>query len=94
MTGWAIVTRSTAPGNGGQGVCIQNGQGALRAPPRGAMRLRVASLNAWALPDPVGRDVPKRMRALGRHLPQLEIDVLSLQEVWTPEARATLVVNF
>jgi endonuclease/exonuclease/phosphatase family metal-dependent hydrolase len=57
------------------------------------MRLRVATLNVWALPDPVGFQVPARIDAIGRHLPSLDLDVLALQEVWTAGARRRLVAS-
>lgn len=55
------------------------------------MKLRVATLNVWGLPDPVGYQVGPRLQALASHLPSLELDVLSLQEVWSAESRAQLV---
>jgi sphingomyelin phosphodiesterase 2 len=56
-----------------------------------AVRLRVATLNTWGLPEPAAWAVAPRMRALSARLPALELDVLALQEVWTAEARALLV---
>ena len=53
--------------------------------------MRIATLNVWALPEPVGFRVNRRMRALGEHLPKLELDVLALQEVWREGARQALV---
>jgi endonuclease/exonuclease/phosphatase family metal-dependent hydrolase len=55
------------------------------------MRVRVATLNAWALPPPVGEDVALRMRAIGERLPELDVDLMAFQEVWTAAARAVLV---
>ncbi len=54
------------------------------------MRLRVASLNAWALPDPLGESVSERMRAIGFELPRVAPDVIAFQEVWTASARRSL----
>jgi endonuclease/exonuclease/phosphatase family metal-dependent hydrolase len=56
-----------------------------------AVRLRVLTLNVWGLFPPIARDVPERMRAIGAGLPELELDVAALQEVWTEEARTALV---
>ncbi len=53
--------------------------------------MRIATLNVWALPEPVGFRVNRRMRAVGEHLPELELDVLALQEVWRESARSALV---
>jgi len=55
------------------------------------MRVRVATLNAWALPAPVGEDVALRMRAIGEKLRDLDVDVMAFQEVWTAAARTVLV---
>ena len=55
------------------------------------MRLRVATLNAWALPPPVGEDVASRMRAIGARVRDLDVDLMAFQEVWTAAARAPLV---
>ena len=55
------------------------------------MQLRVASLNVWALPWPVGRDVAARMEAIGSRFEALGADVVALQEVWTEAARESLV---
>lgn len=54
------------------------------------MRLRVATLNVWGLPEPIGYEVGPRIRALGKLLPSLGLDVMALQEVWTAEARERL----
>jgi endonuclease/exonuclease/phosphatase family metal-dependent hydrolase len=55
------------------------------------MRIRVATLNAWALPPPVGEDIDLRMRAIGERVRELDIDVMAFQEVWTAAARVPLV---
>lgn len=55
------------------------------------MWLRIATLNVWALPEPFAPDVPARMRAIGDHLPKLELDAVAFQEVWTGEAREILL---
>ncbi len=55
------------------------------------MRLRVASLNVWALPFGIARHSAARMEAIGSALPGLDVDVVAFQEVWTREARRSLV---
>jgi sphingomyelin phosphodiesterase 2 len=52
------------------------------------MRIRVGTLNAWALPEPFSRDVTPRMQAIGAHLADLDLDVMAFQELWTDEARS------
>jgi endonuclease/exonuclease/phosphatase family metal-dependent hydrolase len=54
------------------------------------MRIRVATLNVWALPEPFGRDVRERMDAIGTHLAGLDLDVVAFQEVWSATARNRL----
>jgi endonuclease/exonuclease/phosphatase family metal-dependent hydrolase len=54
------------------------------------MKIRMGTLNAWALPEPLARDVPERMRAIGAKLSSLDLDVMAFQEVWTAEARRSL----
>jgi endonuclease/exonuclease/phosphatase family metal-dependent hydrolase len=46
------------------------------------MQLRLATLNAWAIPEPIGRDVQERIDAIGKRLPSLDLDVIAFQEVW------------
>jgi sphingomyelin phosphodiesterase 2 len=55
------------------------------------MRIRVATLNVWALPEPFGRRVRQRMRAIGTELSRLDLDAIAFQEVWTAEARGILL---
>jgi len=55
------------------------------------MRMRVATLNVWALPGPLAPDVGARMEAIGGRLAALELDVAAFQEVWTDDARHRLV---
>ena len=55
------------------------------------MKLRVASLNIWALPFGLAPDATKRINAIAQHLPSIHADVIGIQEVWTPIARQTLV---
>ena len=55
------------------------------------MPIRVATLNAWALPAPIARDVSARIDAIGQRLESLEVDIVAFQEVWTAEARSSLV---
>lgn len=57
------------------------------------MKIRLATLNTWALPDPIGHLVPQRMRAIASHLPQLGLDAICFQEVWTTAARETLLAG-
>ena len=54
------------------------------------MKIRMATLNAWALPEPLARDVPERIRAIGAKLPSLDLDVMAFQEVWTANSRRSL----
>ncbi len=56
-----------------------------------AISLRVATLNAWALPAPIGHQVSGRIEQLGAALPPLHLDVVALQEVWRGDARRLLV---
>lgn len=55
------------------------------------MRIRVATLNTWALPAGLAEHVPARMRAIGARLGALAVDAIAFQEVWTPRARAALI---
>ena len=55
------------------------------------MQIRVATLNVWALPEPFGRRVRQRMRAIGAELSSLDLDAVAFQEVWTAEARGILL---
>lgn len=55
------------------------------------MQIRVATLNAWALPAPFGLRVQQRMRAIGAELSSLDLDAIGFQEVWTAEAREILL---
>lgn len=54
-------------------------------------KLRVATLNVWALPWPVGRGVLPRMRAIAASLPGIGADVVLFQEVWRDDARDALL---
>ena len=56
------------------------------------MKLRVVTLNVWALPWGLSRQVPARLDAIGHALADLDPDVVAFQEVWTEEARRRLVV--
>ena len=58
-----------------------------RAQPGRQMRIRVATLNVWALPGPLAPSVGARMRAIGRRLASLDLDAIAFQEVWTEGAR-------
>lgn len=55
------------------------------------MRIRVATLNVWGLPEPLAPHVAARMDAIGEQLFPLRVDVAAFQEVWTSEARTALV---
>jgi len=55
------------------------------------MRIKVASLNVWALPEPFAADVHARMTAIGERLADLPADVIAFQEVWTGAARDVLL---
>jgi endonuclease/exonuclease/phosphatase family metal-dependent hydrolase len=54
------------------------------------MLIRLATLNAWAIPEPIGRNVLARMDAIGEKLPDLDLDVIAFQEVWTSDAALRL----
>jgi len=54
------------------------------------MRLRLLTLNVWALPEPLAADVAGRLHRIGEQLPLLGADVAALQEVWTQKARQQL----
>jgi endonuclease/exonuclease/phosphatase family metal-dependent hydrolase len=56
-----------------------------------AVRIRVATLNVWGLPEPIAPDVSARMDAIAEELAALRVDVVAFQEVWTSEARTALV---
>ena len=55
------------------------------------MRLRIATLNVWALPWGLAPYVEPRLRAIGERLGRLEADVVAFQEVWTRTALDLLV---
>lgn len=55
------------------------------------MRLRVLTLNAWALPWPLADAPNARMEAIGGRLAELDADVVAFQEAWSPSARRTLI---
>ncbi len=54
------------------------------------MRLRIATLNVWAVPL-LSERIGTRMREIGHRLGALELDAIAFQEVWTPTARRRLV---
>jgi endonuclease/exonuclease/phosphatase family metal-dependent hydrolase len=54
------------------------------------MPLRTGTFNVWGLPEAFSDDVSSRMRGLIARLPDLELDVLMIQEAWTEEVRDTL----
>jgi endonuclease/exonuclease/phosphatase family metal-dependent hydrolase len=57
------------------------------------MRVRVATLNVWALPTPFAQQVSARMREIGNLLPPLDLDIIAFQEVWTASARDDLIAG-
>ena len=57
------------------------------------MGLRIGSLNVWGIPEPFAEDVLPRMRAITAEFSALDLDVLLLQEVWSPAAREILVAG-
>jgi endonuclease/exonuclease/phosphatase family metal-dependent hydrolase len=54
------------------------------------MSLRLGTFNVWGLPEAFSDDVSSRMRGLASRLPNLDLDVLLIQEAWTEEVRDTL----
>src|SRR5262249_31451996 len=60
-------------------------------PVRGSrMRLRLATLNVWGLPEPFSHKPDARLAAIAGRLADLEVDAVAFQEVWTPSARERL----
>ena len=55
------------------------------------MRLRVATLNVWGLPEPLSVDPLRRLRAIAARLPEIAADVVAFQEVWYADARQVLL---
>ena len=51
------------------------------------VRLRVATLNVWAVPL-FSERIGTRMREIGRRLAALELDAIAFQEVWTRQRAA------
>jgi len=58
---------------------------------RDGRAIRLATLNVWGLPWPIGREGSARMDAIGARLPALELDWMACQEVWTEGARLRLI---
>lgn len=54
-------------------------------------RVRIASLNVWALARPLARDVAERMVLIGGALGELNADLVAFQEVWTAAAGRALL---
>jgi len=54
------------------------------------VRIRVLTLNAWALPWPLSDRPDARMEAIGSRLASFQADVLAFQEAWSPSARRHL----
>ena len=55
------------------------------------MQIRLATLNVWALPEPIARDPQARIDAIGGLLPSLGLDLIAFQEVWTGDAAERLL---
>jgi endonuclease/exonuclease/phosphatase family metal-dependent hydrolase len=55
------------------------------------MSIRVATLNTWSLPGPLARHTRERMQAIGEALPNLDVDLIAFQEVWSEKSRGTLI---
>ncbi|MCP5044918.1 MAG: hypothetical protein GY944_28150 [bacterium] len=55
------------------------------------MRIQVATLNVWALPEPFAPAVLPRMGAIGDRLADISADVVAFQEVWSGAAREVLL---
>lgn len=55
------------------------------------VRLRVLTLNVWALPAGLAPHEDERIRAIGEQLPELAADVVGFQEAWTESARKALL---
>jgi len=58
--------------------------------PDGGATLRVVSFNAWCAPPPLSEDLAGRLARMPAALRALDGDVICLQEVWLPDARARL----
>jgi len=54
------------------------------------MQIRLGTLNAWAMPGPLARDVSYRIDAIGEKLPDYHLDAIAFQEVWTSDACRSL----
>jgi endonuclease/exonuclease/phosphatase family metal-dependent hydrolase len=54
------------------------------------MRVRVATLNVWGLPEPFSHRPSQRLDAIANRLSSLPVDAIAFQEVWTPHARRVL----
>jgi endonuclease/exonuclease/phosphatase family metal-dependent hydrolase len=54
------------------------------------MQLRLGTFNVWGLPKPFADDLSARTRSIADRLPQLDLDVLLIQEAWTDEIRDAL----
>ncbi len=55
------------------------------------MRLRLGTFNVWGLPKPFTRHVEQRIETLATRLPDLDLDVLFVQEAWTSWVRERLI---
>jgi endonuclease/exonuclease/phosphatase family metal-dependent hydrolase len=55
------------------------------------MRLRIATLNTWGLPEPFAEDVLARTAEIGRRLRPLALDAIAFQEVWSSLGQEELI---
>ena len=55
------------------------------------MRLRVATINIWGLPWFLARDTRRRIEAIGQQLPELDADIVAVQEVWRRDLADSLI---
>ena len=90
------VSRIRAPRsqlvNRGAGMDVAETSPLQSHPEQELLRLRVVSLNVWALPV-VSKDTPARLAAIVRRLIELHADIVGLQEVWMEEARQRIISN-
>ena len=55
------------------------------------MRLRLGTFNVWGLPAPFARHVEQRIDKVAARLPDLDLDVLLIQEAWLTGLREKLM---
>ncbi len=56
-----------------------------------AVRIRVLTLNVWALPFGIAPLEAERITAIGKALPEYDADLVAFQEAWTEGSRARLL---